>query len=120
MDTAKKPTAFRIIIFVIVLAVVIFLMRLVLRATLASGKYDSFAQCLVSKNVKFYGAFWCPHCQDQEKSLQATRQKLESEGLYQECSTRDLKAQTPVCIEKKIIKYPTWIFADGTRVEEVS
>jgi len=30
------------------------------------GQYDTFAQCLGEKGAKFYGAFWCPHCQAQK------------------------------------------------------
>ena len=25
--------------------------------------YDTFAQCLSDAGTKFYGTFWCPHCQ---------------------------------------------------------
>ena len=53
------------------------------------GKYDSFAQCLKDKGATFYGAFWCPHCQAQEKDFQASIQILENIGLYAECSTPD-------------------------------
>src|SRR3989344_2246572 len=28
--------------------------------------YDGFAQCLKDKEVTFFGAFWCPHCQAQK------------------------------------------------------
>ncbi|MFZ1019543.1 MAG: hypothetical protein WAN61_00930 [Minisyncoccia bacterium] len=80
------------------------------------GKYDGFAQCLVSKGAKFYGAFWCPHCQAQEKDFQMTRQALETAGLYAECSTPDASGQTQICIDKKIQSYPTWIFADGSQL----
>jgi thiol-disulfide isomerase/thioredoxin len=80
------------------------------------GKYDAFATCLKDKGVLFYGAFWCPHCQEQEKLLEASRQTLASEGLYVECSTPDAAGQTQVCINKKIQSYPTWIFADGSQL----
>jgi len=80
------------------------------------GKYDSFAQCLKDKGATFYGAFWCPHCQAQEKDFQASRQTLENIGLYVECSTPDASGQTQICIDKKIQSYPTWIFADGSQL----
>ncbi len=73
-------------------------------------KFDGFAQCLTDAGAKFYGAFWCPHCQAQKKLLQNSKNIP-----YVECSTPDRKAQTPECIEKKIEGYPTWIFADGSR-----
>jgi hypothetical protein len=80
------------------------------------GKYDAFAQCLKNKGATFYGAFWCPHCQAQEKDFQMTRQALANIGLYTECSTLDASGQTQVCIDKGIKSYPTWIFADGSQL----
>lgn len=79
----------------------------------APSKLDGFAQCLKDKGAIFYGAFWCPHCQDQKK-LFGTAKRLLS---YVECSTPNGNGQLPACIEKKITTYPTWRFADGT--EEV-
>ena len=80
------------------------------------GKYDAFAQCLQSKGAKFYGAFWCPHCQAQEKDFQMSRQQLETIGLYTECSTPDANGQTQICKDKNIKGYPTWTFADGSEL----
>lgn len=80
------------------------------------SKYQAFAQCLKDKGATFYGAFWCPHCQAQEKDFQMTRQALETIGLYTECSTADGNGQTQVCIDKGIKSYPTWIFADGSQL----
>lgn len=74
------------------------------------GKYDDFALCLQEKGATFYGAFWCPHCQEQKALFGRSAKRLP----YVECSTPDGKAQLPVCIEKNIESYPTWIFADGS------
>lgn len=76
------------------------------------GKYDAFAQCLKDKGAVFYGAFWCSHCQAQKK-LFGSSVKLLS---YVECSTADASGQTKACIDKKIEGYPTWEFADGSRL----
>ena len=76
------------------------------------SKFDSFAQCLKDNGVVFYGAFWCPHCQNQ-KALFGKSEKLLP---YVECSTVDGKGQLSVCKEKKVEGYPTWIFADGSRL----
>lgn len=76
------------------------------------GKYDEFATCLKDKGAIFYGAFWCPHCQAQKK-LFGTSSKLLP---YIECSTADARGQTQLCINKNISGYPTWEFADGTRL----
>jgi thiol-disulfide isomerase/thioredoxin len=117
MDTSNKKTlTVRIVAFALILLAIVLLMRVVVRSTNRAGKYDTFAQCLVDKGAKFYGAFWCPHCQEQERMLDASRQKLERIGLYTECSTADTRGQTQVCIDAGVKQYPTWRFADGTEI----
>lgn len=76
------------------------------------GKYDVLAQCLTEKGAKFYGAFWCPHCNTQKQWFGNSAKLLP----YVECSEADKKTQTPICIEKEIKQYPTWVFADETRL----
>lgn len=70
------------------------------------------AQCLKEKGATFYGAFWCPHCQ----ATKGLFGSAASELPYVECSTPDGKDQLQVCKDKEITNYPTWIFADGTRM----
>jgi thiol-disulfide isomerase/thioredoxin len=74
------------------------------------GKYDTFAQCLKDKGAVFYGAFWCPHCQEQKKLFGSSQKLLP----YVECSTADGQGQLQVCKDQKIEGYPTWKLADGT------
>jgi hypothetical protein len=73
------------------------------------GEYDAFAECLEEKGAVFYGAFWCPNCQNQKKLFGQSERLLP----YVECSTPDGRGQTVECQEKGIERYPTWIFADG-------
>jgi len=80
------------------------------------GKYDAFAQCLKTSGATFYGAFWCPHCQDQKKQFGSSVDLLP----YVECSTPDGQDQTQICKDKKIQGYPTWEFKDGSRLEGVA
>lgn len=77
--------------------------------------YDTFASCLGEKGAKFFGAFWCPHCAEQKKLFGASVDKLP----YVECSTPDASGQTQICIDSGIGSYPTWEFADGSRLESV-
>ncbi len=77
----------------------------------AQGKYDVFAKCLKDKGAVFYGAFWCPHCQNQKAMFGNSEKYLP----YVECSTSDGKGQVPICSQKNITAYPTWVFADGSR-----
>lgn len=76
------------------------------------GQYDNFTQCLKDKGAVFFGAFWCPHCQAQKKLFGSSVKLLP----YVECSNLDGNSQTQICIDKKITSYPTWEFADGTRL----
>ena len=76
------------------------------------GKYDTFAVCLKDKGAVFYGAFWCPHCQNQKKLFGSSQSLLP----YVECSTPDGKAMLQACKDKKVESYPTWEFADASRL----
>lgn len=84
-------------------------------ASLAPGKYDNLARCLGEKGATFYGAFWCPHCNEQKQLFGKSAKLLP----YVECSTADGKGQTAICISKNIEGYPTWEFADGSRMSAV-
>ena len=77
------------------------------------GKYDSLAQCINNSGAKFYGAFWCPHCQATKAMFGKSAKLLP----YIECSTPDGKSQLPVCSEKEIKGYPTWVFPDGSLLQ---
>lgn len=76
------------------------------------GKYDALATCLKDKGAKFYGAFWCSHCQNQKRLFGKSSKLLP----YIECATPDGKGQLQTCIDAKIEGYPTWEFFDGSRV----
>jgi len=76
------------------------------------GVYDEFAQCLADEGAVFYGAFWCSVCNAQKKIFDSSAKLLP----YKECSTPDSKSQLADCREKNIKGYPTWDFADGSRL----
>jgi thiol-disulfide isomerase/thioredoxin len=80
--------------------------------TSGPGKLDGFAQCLKDKEVIFYGAFWCPHCQ-RTKAMFGVSAKLLP---YVECSTPDGKGQNQICVDKQITNYPTWTSPATTTV----
>ena len=75
------------------------------------GKLDTFASCINDSGAIFYGAFWCPHCQNQKAMFGASAKLLP----YVECSTPDGKGQIPLCTEAGITGYPTWEFVGGVR-----
>lgn len=105
----------RLITSIVVLALAgsgIFL--LVYRAP-ASPETAAFAGCLTERGATYYGAFWCPRCQEQNTMFGSAKEKLN----YVECSTPDGKGQLPICQEAKITGYPTWEFSDGSRLSGV-
>lgn len=104
----SKQTKFIIGIIVAITIVVLFGIFSSKSDKISSGKYDQFAQCLSTNGAKFYGAFWCPHCQKQKEIFGSSKKFLP----YIECSNLDGKTQTQICIDKGIKSYPTWIFAD--------
>lgn len=80
--------------------------------TASSSPVAQFAQCLKDSGATFYGAFWCPHCKTQKALFGDAASLLP----YVECSTPDGNRQLQICINKKIEGYPTWEFADGSRL----
>ena len=99
-----------IVIIAITVAVVGFLGFIVSQREAVSSELDGFTQCIADSEAKFYGAFWCQHCQAQKKLFGGSAKLLP----YIECSLPDSKTRTPICIEKNIESYPTWIFKDGS------
>jgi thiol-disulfide isomerase/thioredoxin len=81
-------------------------------STSGPGQYDTLAQCLKDKGVIFYGAYWCPHCQATKKEFGSSAHLLP----YVECSTPDGQSQQKVCTDAGVTSYPTWVFADGSRL----
>ncbi len=108
----KKNNSFKNILVVLGLIVVVSLGYWVYDKQ-KPGQLDIFAQCLGEKSAKFYGAFWCPHCQAQKALFGNSKDKLP----YVECSTPDGQGQTEECKNKNITGYPTWEFAVGTSTE---
>ena len=68
---------------------------------------------LADTGAVFYGASWCPHCQEQKALFAASQDRLP----YVECSPGG--ARGPVassCVKAGVTTYPTWVFPDGSRV----
>lgn len=102
-------TKTKFIVFIVVVVVIIGGFGLYSSVKPQSSNLDGFAQCLKDSGAKFYGAFWCPHCQAQKKAFGSSEKYLP----YIECSNPD-NTQTQICIDNKIESYPTWVFADGS------
>ncbi|MEX0919379.1 MAG: hypothetical protein WDZ64_01350 [Parcubacteria group bacterium] len=103
----KKNTLVWILFFLVFFGFVSWLVT----APARSGELDTFASCIAESGSTYYGAFWCPNCQNQEALFGRSARLLPRI----ECSTPDGRGQLPVCTEAEITGYPTWEFPDGTR-----
>lgn len=98
-------------IITIIIVVVVGGIFLIANQATKPGPLDSFTQCLKDKGVIFYGAFWCPHCQNQKALFGRSARLLP----YVECSTANGQGMLPLCKDKGVEGYPTWVFPDETR-----
>ena len=76
-------------------------------------RLDAFAQCLAAKQVKMYGAYWCPHCADQKEMFESSFQYVP----YVECGVPGSRDEAQVCKDAGIKHFPTWEFVGGERQE---
>jgi hypothetical protein len=77
---------------------------------------DGFAKCVTSKDARMYGAWWCPHCADQKEEFGYAFQYVS----YVECGEENKpQSENARCKDAGIKNFPTWQFADGSRVEGV-
>ena len=79
----------------------------------AAGPEDPQLQALAihlaEKGVKFYGAYWCPRCQQQKAEFEASGKRLP----YVECSSGGRgSALTKACAAENVKSYPTWIIGE--------
>ncbi|WNM59810.1 vitamin K epoxide reductase family protein [Candidatus Nitrospira allomarina] len=79
----------------------------------AAGPEDPQLQALAihlnETGAKFYGAYWCPRCQEQKAEFLSSAKRLP----YVECSSGGRgSALTAPCVKADIKSYPTWIIGD--------
>lgn len=75
----------------------------------------ALAEHLNKAGAKFYGAYWCPHCEEQKELFGASVHRLP----YVECSPGGGRApQAGICNAAGVQVYPTW-FINGQRYEGV-
>jgi uncharacterized membrane protein len=76
----------------------------------------ALAEHLSDKGVLFYGASWCPHCQEQKRIFGASARRLP----YVECNLAGPTApQASACSMAGIQTYPTWIINGRAFVGQV-
>lgn len=79
----------------------------------SAGPEDPQLQALAihleKTGVKFYGAYWCPRCQEQKAMFESSAKRLP----YVECSSGGRgSALTAPCVKNEIRSYPTWIIGE--------
>ena len=85
---------------------------LILTACSTGEELIPFAECLTENGAKMYGTYWCSHCISQKKGFGSAWDSIN----YIECSLPGGKGQTAICERAGIEGYPTWEFADGSRM----
>jgi len=69
-------------------------------------KYDAFAQCLSTKQVKMYGLYWCPHCLEQKEMFGQSFHYVP----YVECAIKGSSDLAPECKIAGVKLFPSWQF----------
>lgn len=91
-------------IWILVALVFIGLVVWLIRTPGKPGKLDGLATCIKDSGALFYGAFWCPHCQNQKAMFGSSAKLLP----YIECSTPNGQGQLEICTSAGVTGYPTW------------
>jgi uncharacterized membrane protein/glutaredoxin len=92
-------------VFIVVFAVVTYLIVNEFFAVPQQSKYDNFAKCLTEKGATLYGTYWCPHCANQKKLFGLSIKYVN----YVECDPKGDNAKPELCEQNNIRGYPTWI-----------
>jgi hypothetical protein len=100
-----------IIVFV---AIVVFIVGIIYMTANAGSRFGEFAKCTNDAGAKMYGAFWCSACSEQKSRFGNSFEHVN----YLECSTPE-RNQNQFCNNAGITNYPTWEFADGSRIQGV-
>lgn len=99
--TTKKRTVLYVV------ALILFVGAYLAGRYYRNHKYDSFAQCLASKQAKMYGLYWCPHCAEQKAMFGASFRYVP----YVECAIKGSPRElAPACKVAGVTLFPSWQF----------
>lgn len=87
----------------------------------ATPYQQALAGHLARTHAVMYGAYWCPHCQEQKAMFGAAAAALP----YVECDPKGAGARPALCERAGVKVFPTWVIDDrvyeGTRsLEELA
>lgn len=94
-------------ILVSVFVVLIGLFGLALWQQVRPTGLNDFADCLTEKGAVMYGAWWCPHCQDQKAMFGPSFKRIKSV----ECGAGKGQFNKDAC--PNITSTPSWADKDG-------
>lgn len=102
----KKNVLITIGLVVLVVGFIVFMWYLA-QPKPVSPEVEALSLCLKEKGVTMYGTYWCSHCQNQKKMFGSAFKNVP----YVECTEKEKE-----CVSAGIEGYPTWIFADRTKL----
>src|SRR3989338_7672452 len=105
-ENTLKKQALGSVIFVVILLTVAFL--IFKPEPEGPGSLDAFAQCLTEKGWTMYGAYWCPHCQNEKKAFGSSWKYVDSV----ECTDEPQR-----CTDAGVTGFPTWLGPESARLE---
>lgn len=66
---------------------------------------SGLAKHLTTMGAQMFGAYWCPHCQEQKRAFGDAFSDVD----YVECDPGGENPRTQRCLDKDIEAFPTWI-----------
>jgi glutaredoxin len=81
----------------------------------SNHRYDEFAKCLATKQVKMYGLYWCPHCADQKAMFGKAFEYVP----YVECGIKGSHEMAAACTAAGVKLFPSWQFGANPPIEGV-
>ena len=69
---------------------------------------SGLANHLTAMGAQMFGAYWCPHCQEQKKKFGDAFSEVD----YVECDPGGENPRTQLCLDNNIEAFPTWVIND--------
>ena len=73
-----------------------------------SGSEAALARHLRESGAVMYGAYWCPHCQEQKALFGDAARDLP----YVECDPNGVNGRPDLCEKAGVKAFPTWVVGD--------
>ncbi len=109
MSQKNKNILITIGLVVLVIGFIIFMWYLAQPKPVAP-EVVALSQCLKEKGAVMYGTYWCSHCKEQKRMFGDAFKNIS----YVECTEKEKE-----CTVAGIEGYPTWVFADGSKLPGV-